>query len=512
MVLRMSNISKCKSQVIELAERFKHEDVSAVPAGWKVRTVTHGDHRVRVAFPPGRKVKGSGRLVSVLHPVHENPTCAIRSSNPAELLIMGANPPRKYAAETKLERQRAARERAAAIRAARLSNAGMKHGLHIKYSPINNAYFLMWHGSILRIFETKKEARAEMNYLLRDVKENARNNPAEFICPRCGEKFTAAQVESGEFLKHLSAHRGAGRNPNPSELLIMGANPENARGRTIPEILNECDKLRAALRQRHPNNPALQENAGSVYSKAVSMGYPYARGDGKTAPDDQTWLSRFTKQSDGSGPVLYVGWDHENRKWVIEHGRNPAEHESNPRVEVVHSENPPVETIVEEFTGQDAEWIDVYNEPHIPRGRYAQLGKLIALYIKPAKGGQVIRIGAPESARANFPEYWNGRPPVVVSDRTAKQIYFVDGCQDITEMLPAFGAIDRGNGLLELGAARRIDYQCRKEHVADPEEDLWKHTHGEENGELPTVCFDTRAKRLLYRGGDYRIEGAWIKN
>jgi hypothetical protein len=359
-----------------MSKRFKHEDVSAVPAGWKVRTVKHKDHRVRVAFPPGRRHIGSGRLVSVLHPISENPSCTMRSSNPAELLIMGANPPRKIVAQTKLEKQKIARERAAAIRAARLN----------------------------------------------------------------------------------------------------------------------------------------AQNAGSVYSKAVSMGYSYARGDGRTAPDDRTWLSRFTKDSAGSGPALYVGWDHENRKWVIEHGRNPGEHESNPRVEVVHSENPPIETIVEEFTGQDAEWIDVYNEPHIPRGRYAQLGKLIALYIKPVKGGQVIRIGAPESVREKFPEYWNGRPPIVVSDSSARQIYFVDGCQDITEMLSAFGAVDQGNGLLELGQARRIDYQCRKEHVADPKEDLWKHTHGEENGELPTVLFDSRSKRLIYRGGDYRIDGAWIRN
>src|SRR6202007_107296 len=43
-------------------------------------------------FPPGRKVKGAGRLVSILHPIEENPSCTMRSSNPAELLIMGANP------------------------------------------------------------------------------------------------------------------------------------------------------------------------------------------------------------------------------------------------------------------------------------------------------------------------------------------------------------------------------------------------------------------------------------
>jgi hypothetical protein len=80
-----------------VAKQFRHEDIAAVPHGWKVRTVTHeSGHRVRVAFPPGRKEKGSGRLVSILHPQRENPMCStLRFKNPAELLLMGANPHKK---------------------------------------------------------------------------------------------------------------------------------------------------------------------------------------------------------------------------------------------------------------------------------------------------------------------------------------------------------------------------------------------------------------------------------
>jgi hypothetical protein len=77
-----------------MARRFTHEDVATVPRGWKVRTVTRGSHRVRIAFPPGPRQTGAGRLIAVLHPRGEsqNP-CRIRYlMNPAELLIMGANP------------------------------------------------------------------------------------------------------------------------------------------------------------------------------------------------------------------------------------------------------------------------------------------------------------------------------------------------------------------------------------------------------------------------------------
>jgi hypothetical protein len=74
-----------------MAGAYKHEDVRAVPRGYRVRTVIAGDHRVRVAFPPGRKQTGSGVVVSVLHPRNENPGCLKRYANP-ELLLMSANP------------------------------------------------------------------------------------------------------------------------------------------------------------------------------------------------------------------------------------------------------------------------------------------------------------------------------------------------------------------------------------------------------------------------------------
>jgi hypothetical protein len=69
--------------------QFRVQHVAAVPRGYKVRTVTRARHRVRIAFPPGRRVKGSGQVVEVLHPREENP-CPVK--NPAELVLMGANP------------------------------------------------------------------------------------------------------------------------------------------------------------------------------------------------------------------------------------------------------------------------------------------------------------------------------------------------------------------------------------------------------------------------------------
>ena len=77
--------------------RFSYEDVAKTPAGWNVRTVTRGSHRVRIAFPAGAQQSGSGRVVQILHPRGEANPCGMRYllPNPSELLIMGANPTRR---------------------------------------------------------------------------------------------------------------------------------------------------------------------------------------------------------------------------------------------------------------------------------------------------------------------------------------------------------------------------------------------------------------------------------
>src|SRR5690348_18291587 len=45
------------------------EHIQEAPSGWKVRTLTWpSGHEIRLAFPPGPRKRGSGRLVSILHP------------------------------------------------------------------------------------------------------------------------------------------------------------------------------------------------------------------------------------------------------------------------------------------------------------------------------------------------------------------------------------------------------------------------------------------------------------
>lgn len=73
-----------------MSAQFTVQHLATKPAGWRVRSRRAGEHVVRIAFPPGRKVKGSGKVLEVLHP-KKNPACEEGScgprTNPAELVI-----------------------------------------------------------------------------------------------------------------------------------------------------------------------------------------------------------------------------------------------------------------------------------------------------------------------------------------------------------------------------------------------------------------------------------------
>ena len=105
-----------------MARAYQHQHFAEAPRGWRVRSKRSGEHVLRVAFPPGRRRRGAGRLLEILHPKRnpacENGECPI-AQNPAEELLI-FNPSRR-------ELQRKARERAAAIRGARLNGGIGNH-------------------------------------------------------------------------------------------------------------------------------------------------------------------------------------------------------------------------------------------------------------------------------------------------------------------------------------------------------------------------------------------------
>lgn len=251
----------------------------------------------------------------------------------------------------------------------------------------------------------------------------------------------------------LTVGRGgkvSSRQGNPMDLIVMGANPAHAREITVEP--GQTITLRV--------NPS-----GEICGHMIG-GLPCTREPGHKGP--------HLPQGATLRPASRHNWGGSARR------------------------NPSAESIREGFIGAPARRVPTYNESGMPAGDYALLGKLLTLYVRPLAGGQILKI--------------EGRGVQVVSDETARQIWFVAGDQDVTAHLEQFGARPAGNGRYELGEAVRIDYKQRKEHVPDPANDEWKHFFGEETDVRPRVFFDAINKRLLLEGGEYRIEARGIVN
>jgi hypothetical protein len=191
---------------------------------------------------------------------------------------------------------------------------------------------------------------------------------------------------------------------------------------------------------------------------------------------------------------------HGNPSELVVLGANPQHKEIvlDPNTTYTIRTNPSAEAIREDFTGMPAEHYTTYNVEGMPAGDYAQLGKLLALYVKPVLGGQVREI-----------RFQKDRP-ILVTDTTARQLYFVSGDQDISDQLGLFTDAEKSGRVL-LGDARRIDYKQRREYVLKPHFDEWQHKFGEESGVLPQVYFDTRSKQLSLEGGEYYVND-WLRN
>jgi len=305
---------------------------------------------------------------------------------------------------------------------------------------------------------------------------------------------------------------------NPMDLMVMGANPQthevNAKqGDTITIRVNPEPRSNLYL-GFGPSEPSRKELASSrrefkrrvrTQAKAIGTDYTRMRKSARTSFRGKKKLEGLFHEVYGVNPGARIcgakiGGEVCTRKPGhcgphLPQGatmRPQSRHNCKPR------SNPSAERIREEFTGAEVDRVSTYREGHMPAGNYALLGKLLALYVKPHAGGQVQMI--------------KPRGTIVISDESARHLWFVGGDQDITEALAVFGAVDRGAGLFELGEARRIDYKQRKEHVPDPDVDEWRHEFGEESGVRPLVLFDATHKRLLLEGGDYVVRREGIVN
>jgi hypothetical protein len=291
--------------------------------------------------------------------------------------------------------------------------------------------------------------------------------------------------------------------------------PRTIRGKRRFVVMSERKNPRKKTSRGNPVR--YDEGAGKYVADKITeeFGRVYGSGDTKkqALKDLRDRLRRYRK---GIGvkrtpygvetePGAGYPWDRGNPSELVVMGANPSK--ATPQEIVLEPgrsytirSNPSAEAIRESFTGMRSEGYTVYDMPGMPEGEYAQLGELLSLYVKPLIGGQVreIRFKAPR--------------PLLISDTSARQLYFVNGDQDITDGLHLFNSATQRGGMVELGEVRMIAYKQRKEHVPRPDLDEWQHRFGEESGEKPTLWFDRELGRLFLKGGDYTVRPEGITN
>ncbi|HBY64730.1 MAG TPA: hypothetical protein DEH78_33330 [Solibacterales bacterium] len=101
----------------------------------------------------------------------------------------------------------------------------------------------------------------------------------------------------------------------------------------------------------------------------------------------------------------------------------------------------------------------------------------------------------------------------VAATPSAGQIYFVGGDQALSlEDLKKFGANPRlEKDHLQLGPCQTIAYHTSKAfHRFEPSD--YEHEFGEEGGDLPTLCYDVRSRKLYLVGGSYVVKPEGIVN
>lgn len=299
---------------------------------------------------------------------------------------------------------------------------------------------------------------------------------------------------------------------NPSELLVMGANPSQW-GAGHETMHNPASAWGAGHEMTHSNpeivlkpgqtytirsNPTSVENPTRTERELLAMARKAMNSDRPTSMNAKLVMRSLVMNQPSALSNLggYAQGHEAEARWIYDN----VMHDSEVRAEAHRrGYNPSAEAIRESFVGAPSEGYTLHNVEGIPSGDYAQLGELLSLYVKPVIGGQVREIRFKDR-------------PLLLTDTSARQLYFIDGDQEISaENLALFNDATTA-GLCELGEVRRIDYKQRKEHVPDPDVDEWKHAFGEENGSKPTLWYNERTKQLILKGGDYVVRAEGITN
>lgn len=420
-----------------------------MPRGWKVRTVKRGDHEARIAFPPGARKKGSGRLISILHPKTElNP-------EPECLLILQDG----------------------------VAEAGVPEAGTPEYAQLAEGV------------EEIVTAPVDLNGAAANPKAKSKTR----------EQLERLQDKAVRFLRDV-----VGDDDKADE--IEGLSVEEYADRKRIHLANPTLSLPAAWAQA---SPAMRRRL----LKAAGTPGPYGEIASFYRLPAKAQKALAYAAAAGHAGVLQASTDRKNA---------PRRKKKN-LDEVVEAAK-----LYEQLEGAPATKITDLEEPDARRDDFAKIGDLVGLVIEPrtveapgpADGEEIAAWRDERGLEFLNQRQWEelaedfavpivtlaftGQKVAAATEAGGHQLYFLGGNQNLDGVLSKFGT-DETKDFVELGHLLAFGYFSRKAAGGHEPTDYW-HILAEEGGLQPIAYYNRLQKRIFVVGGDYYIEGPWVRN
>ena len=482
---------------------FRHQDISSVPRGWHVRTVARGGHQARIAFPPGARRKGAGRLISILHPKGE------RNPEPDCLVIL-----EDAIAET------------GAPEVGTPESAELAEGI----TEICTAPMELNGNPKSKTREQLERLQAKAVRFVRDVLDDP--DKADEI-----EGMTAEEYADKKRIHLVNPKRR--RKTNQEELSADIVREIDAQElaelwRLSAAASSQPERIEWVIQAYLTKHPELEETFSSpncrralksaLENPRLKMTGQLARAAAKDAGDRSMRAAHRTT------------WSREDYDVAVrEYQRLVKKAKPNPRPRKNLDELVEAQRVYETFQGKDAVGVVAVEEPDKMRDDFAMLGWGIQLVIQRKTADEPLPIDGEEVrewrdeneievlSESNWRELaqdfgvslvvldLTGDKIRVTSAAGGSQLYFIGGKQDLESMgiLDRF-EVDTSKDFIPLGYALGLVYLASKAPSFKPTN--YGHIFAEEGGEQPLVMYNRLQKRLYFVGGDYTIGEPGILN
>lgn len=453
------------------ARAYKHEEVAKTPAGYRVRSVKRGTHVVRVAFPPGARRKGTGKVVEILHPKSEtNPSCIVSNqvrSNPGELLIFG-NPSKNQSAFREV----------------------LKEGSRqvVIARDAEGAYFNVY--PYVNYGETMVKSLGKWTKL-----ETARAKARKWLAG--GGRNPSTQAAKRVTRERAARIRGARLNS------VVWGNP---KGKGVAKLTPEEDRVWVRAFEDAINDGKTDLQADRWAAKEVQKQFPRLKKFRKFAPNPWHPAGNFHSRAEADTRKRQLEAAGHTVMMVVSARGTKAENYSvltrkpvtNPKRATKRRRRTdrknPDETraavrLFEKFHGRDPKDITEKHVSAAMRKDYTALGDL-----------EHLKVITPLGQTVQF--YFEGDGVKLASSPDGKQLYCIGGNQNLT------GCLDKDSlekDFVDLGECIQVQYLARKVH-ANFEPVSYYHKFGEKTGARPQLAYNKLQKQIYFVGGEYFID------